>query len=352
MSTTIQIDGVDFLIDGQPTYAGVSHEGRRIEGLLFNSRMIQAIFDDENPATRRTWAYPDTGEWDPDRNVAEFCDALHLYRRYGLLGVTVGLQGGGSVYTSPVYQSTITTAFAPDGSLKGPWLARLSRVLRAADDAGMVVIVNYFYWRQERFECDDAIRRATCHMTQWLLETGYCNVLVDVRNEIKAGPGLLQAEGIGELLQIVRGQTLGGRRLLVGVSTHPQSHLPDGDWADQVDFFMPHGNDSPPETWRHELQALKRSHPLATRPRPILCNEDSVDVRNLDVSVDEGCSWGYYDQGYGCGQFQGKHDWAARPREPRFEHLSGFQTVPVNWSINTDHKRTFFERVRAITGGR
>ncbi len=60
--------------------------------------------------------------------------------------------------------------------------------------------------------------------------------------------------------------------------------------------------------------------------------------------------WGYYDQGYGCGQRQGKHDWTIKDREGRYEDLSDFQTLPVNWSINTDHKRRFFDRVAELTG--
>jgi hypothetical protein len=31
--------------------------------------MVQAIFDDAEPDTRSQWAYPDTGAWDPERNV-------------------------------------------------------------------------------------------------------------------------------------------------------------------------------------------------------------------------------------------------------------------------------------------
>jgi hypothetical protein len=42
----------------------------RIEGLLMNSRMVQGIFDDLNPATRDMWVYPDTQRWDPDREHA------------------------------------------------------------------------------------------------------------------------------------------------------------------------------------------------------------------------------------------------------------------------------------------
>ena len=32
------------------------------------------------------------------------------------------------------------------------------------------------------------------------------------------------------------------------------------------------------------------------------------------------------------------------------DDLSGFQTPPINWGINTAHKRAFFDRVREVTG--
>ena len=138
MKTEIQIDGQKFLINGEPTYAGIDHQGRSVEGLLFNSRMVQAIFDDENPDTVPNWAYPDTGVWDPDRNTDEFCAMLPEYRHYGLLGVTVGLQGGGAIYLPEIYEHYVNSAFRPDGTLKPAYLARLERVLHAADEAGMV----------------------------------------------------------------------------------------------------------------------------------------------------------------------------------------------------------------------
>lgn len=76
MKTTIGISGTRFILNGQPTYLGRFHKGRLIEGLLFNARMVQAIFDDENPATAAQWRYPDTGVWDAKRNTDEFCAAL------------------------------------------------------------------------------------------------------------------------------------------------------------------------------------------------------------------------------------------------------------------------------------
>ena len=57
--TTVRIVGEDFQINNQPTYAGRMWNGHRIEGLLLNSRMVQATFDDLNPETAKRWAYPD-----------------------------------------------------------------------------------------------------------------------------------------------------------------------------------------------------------------------------------------------------------------------------------------------------
>src|SRR5688572_5283454 len=102
MQTHLEIRQDAFYINGKPTYEGVEWEGRRMEGLLLNSRMVQATFDDRNPQTLQRFAYPDTGRWDPRRNTREFIRALSEYRREGLLGVTVNWQGGHPV--QPMYE--------------------------------------------------------------------------------------------------------------------------------------------------------------------------------------------------------------------------------------------------------
>jgi hypothetical protein len=353
MKTIIFIQGTDFFINGEPTYQDRHHEGRRVEGLLLNSRMVQAIFDDENPETVSQWQYPDTKKWDANRNTDEFCAALPSYKEHGLLAVTVGLQGGGPIYNPEIYDHYINSAFDWDGSLKPAYFERLRKILATADSLGLVVIVNYFYWQQNRNFVDDAaIKRATQLATEWLLESGYRNVIIDINNEINKGEGLLESGGIHQLVEIIQGTQLDGDRLLVGTSVHPHNHMPGGKWPELVDFFMPHGNDSPPDLLRQEIRKLKAWNVYVANPRPILINEDSVDVRNLDVAVDEGVSWGYYSQGYGSGYKDKRWDWTIHKREPKQEHLSGFQTPPVNWGINTDLKREFFERVKEITGNR
>jgi hypothetical protein len=352
MTTEISIRGTDFYINGEPTYKDRYHNGRRIEGLLLNSRMVQAIFDDENPTTRGNWEYPDTNKWDPARNTTEFCTALSTYREHGLLAVTVGLQGGGPKYGPDVYDDYINSAFHWNGQLKPQYFDRLDQVLQTADNIGMVVILNYFYWQQNRrFENDPAVRTATRLATEWIVGKGYKNVIVDINNEVQKGSGIFESERVHELIEIVQQTSINNQRLLAGTSIHPLNHNPGGKWSEVADLFFPHGNDSYDEKLRQEIRNLKASPEFQKKPRPILINEDSIDITNLDVAVDEGASWGFYSQGYGSGYQDQRWRWTLREREQSIDKLSGFQTPPVNWNINTDFKRAFFNRVKTISEG-
>ena len=88
--TSVSIVGEAFHLNGHPTYAGREWHGKKIEGLLLNSRMVQGIFDDLNPETRSRWAYPDSKRWDPDRNTREFVLSINLQG-----GSPEGCSGGG-----------------------------------------------------------------------------------------------------------------------------------------------------------------------------------------------------------------------------------------------------------------
>src|SRR3954470_10743634 len=94
LATEVTIHGDQFWIDGDPTYKGRTWNGHRVEGLLFNARMVQGIYDDQNPETVKRWAYADTGRWDAERNTKEFIAAMPEWRKHGLLNFTINLQGG------------------------------------------------------------------------------------------------------------------------------------------------------------------------------------------------------------------------------------------------------------------
>ena len=347
MKTHVEIDGERFLINGRPTYENCDEA---IHGMLFNSRMVQAIFDDKCEETRSRWAYPDTGEWDPERNVAEFCKAMPEYRAHGVLGVTVGLQGGGAIYSPEVYDKYVNSAFTPDGEFRQPYFDRLERVLRTADDLGMVVIVNYFYWKQvEKIPDDDVILDLTARTTEWLLKSGYRNVLVDIANE--SAPfwkrPLCEPENVHKLIEVAKATRLDGRRLPISVSTAGGTNLPIGRWREMEDFHLPHGNGCKPEKLKAKLLELKDSPEHKSHPRPIVVNEDSINMANFEAALECGVSWGFYAQGFGSGY----GGWGKRERETSYEELSGFQTLPVNWTINTPAKKAFFGRVKELTGG-
>ena len=218
--TVVSIRGEQFFINGRPTYEGRTWNGARIEGLLLNSRMVQGIFDDLNPETVATWAYPDTGRWDPERNTREFLAAMPEWRRHGLLCVVVNLQGGsprGYSREQPWHNS----AFEADGSLRPAYMDRLGRIIDRADELGMVVMLGYFYFGQDqRLKDEQAVRRAVDEATNWLLDRGDTNVLVEVNNEcdILYDHPVLRPENVHELISRVRARERDGRRLLVSTS--------------------------------------------------------------------------------------------------------------------------------------
>ncbi len=181
--TNVQIRGDQFLINGVPTYKGRSYEGQRIEGLLMNTRMVQGIFDDENPESVHLWKYPDTGKWDAGRNTREFIAAMPIWKQHGVLSFDICLQGGNPQgYRGD--QPWRNNAFHPDGSLKPDYMARLEKILNAADNLGMVPMVCLFYFGQDQFFAgDEAIRNAVKQSVQWLTSRGYRNILIEVANE-------------------------------------------------------------------------------------------------------------------------------------------------------------------------
>ena len=227
--TKLELDGTQFFINGEVTYRGRSYRGQSLEGLLFNSRMIQAVFDDENPETAKLLAYPDTGTWDAERNTDEFCAVLPVYKRHGLLAFTVGLQGGGSSYAPEVYGHYQMSAFAADGTLKKPYFDRLRRVLKRADDLGMVVIVSYLYVASLRhLDGQAGVDNAVQNATDWLLQTGFENIIVEVMNEVRAGvDGRITPDNVPRYLEMVKGTTLNGRPLSGRYQRLPRQHDPD-----------------------------------------------------------------------------------------------------------------------------
>lgn len=337
--TAVTIVGEDFHINGKPTYPGRVWHGKRIEGLLMNSRMVQGTYDDLNPETVARWAYPDTGKWDADRNTSEFIAAMPQWRKHGLLAFTLNLQGGspeGYSKTQPWHNS----AFTDEGALRPEFMARLARILDRADELGMVALVGYFYFGQDqRLRDEAAVLRATDDATRWLLAGGWRNVLVEVNNEtnVKAyDHDILRPDRVHELILRVRRTERDGRRLLTGTS-YGGGAVPKENVVRASDFLLLHGNGVKVPARIGEMVRQTRAVPGYT-PKPILFNEDDhfdfeKPENNFAAAVGEYASWGYFD-------FRMKG-------EGRDE---GYQSPPVNWGISSERKRGFFRLLAEITG--
>jgi len=336
--TTVSIRGDDFLINGQPTYSGRTWRGNRIEGLLMNSRMVQGVFDDLNPATVGRWAYPDTGRWDPDRNTREFLAAMPRWKRHGLLAFTINLQGGSPEGYSKK-QPWLNSAFDSEGRLLSPYCERLRAILNFADELGMVPIVGYFYFGQdERLNDEAAVLRAVDNATKWILEGNWKNVLVEIANETHPGydHAILMPDRIHELIRRVQGITRSGRRLLASTS-YPGGIIPGEAVVRTADFLLIHGNGIGDPNRIREMVRETRSV-QGTIAKPILFNEDDhfdfdKPMNNCIAAVSEHASWGFFD-------FRGSGEALE----------DGYQSVPVDWGIGSERKRGFFRLLSEITG--
>ena len=370
--TTVSIKDETWLVNGNLTYQGQTFRDWSIEGLLLNSRMVNAIFDDENEHTRFLWHYPDTDAWDPERNTREFLAAMPDYRAHGLLGITVNLQGGApSGYyrmpefrkylasigieiaddllwagvPSPMSQPWHNSAFDADGNLKQSYLDRLTRILDRADDLGMVVILGLFYQGQdERLRDEAAVRHAIDEACRWVLEQGYTNVVIEINNECNTRyeHELLQPERVHEAIALAKDVTRNGRRLLVGTSYSGGGWIPSEAVAKVSDFLLVHGNGITDP--REIADIVDRTRALATyTPKPIVFNEDDhfnfdQPENNFTSALSRYASWGYFDPGEGAG---GQVAFG--------NYRDGYQLVPVNWGLNTARKREFFDFLKEVT---
>jgi hypothetical protein len=329
--TEVSIKDEMFLINGKPTYAGRTWNGKKIEGLLMNSRMVQGTFDDLNPETRKRWAYPDTKAWDPERNTKEFVAAMPEWRRHGLLAITLNLQGGSPEGYSKE-QPWHNSAFTEDGSLRPETMKRLERILIQADELGMVAILGIFYFGQdERLKDEAAVLRAFDGALEWLKAKGYRNVLVEANNEcnVRYDHAILKPERVHELIERAR-----KKGFLAGTS-YGGGTIPKENVVRASDFLLMHGNGVKDPEKIAEMVRKARAVP-GYRPMPILINEDDhfdfeKPVNNMAAAVGEYCSWGYFDPG--------KNDYA-----------DGYQSPPVNWGLNTDRKKAFFAKLKEMAG--
>jgi hypothetical protein len=268
--TRVAIVNGKWHINGSVTYPGA-----RAEGLLMNVRMVNAVFED---AKR-----PDFGA---EANTDEFIAQVPDYVAHGVRAFTLNLQGG-----MPGYEGAVNSAFNADGSLREPYLKRVSRAIEACDRHGAVVILGCYYQRQDQLLTDEAaVRAGVVNAAKWIQANGFANVVLEIANEFGHGGFdhrlLKTAEGQVELIRLAQQAAPG---LLVSTSGLGGGTLPESV-ARASDLLLVHFNGTRLGDIPARTAALKRFG------KPIVCNEDvkvgADGARAAELCVANGASWG------------------------------------------------------------
>lgn len=308
--TKLSIKHEKFLINGNLVYRDIGNVPEKHHGLLMNARFIQGVFDDA--AAPQRFARFGYDRWDPEAQTDRLIKALPDWYRYGLRAFTVGFQGGGPCFT--IDNNTIANnPFGADGtSLNQTYAARMDRLIRAADDAGMVVIASFFYAGQCRHLSDGAaIRNAIKTVSNFLKYAGYTNVIIEVANEMdvrpfESHPLIYYPEGMASLVELARAESGG---LPVGCSG-TGGYL-SREVAEASDVILVHGNGLTRQQYYNMIRTVRSWH----LDRPIVCNEDSQALGNMQTSLDQGVSWGYYND---LTKQEPPTDWGITRGEDRF----------------------------------
>ncbi|MEM6334538.1 MAG: hypothetical protein AAF823_14485 [Planctomycetota bacterium] len=286
----LTIDGTRFRIDGELTYAENAETHADARGMLMNARFIQGVFDDA--AGRGRYARFGYEVYDPEAQTDRLIAALPAWYATGLRAFTVGVQGGGPCFTTPNTEIDNNPFGSKGDELDPAYAARLDRLIRAADAAGMGVIVSFLYGHQTlRLEDDAAVERAVTTGARFLQEGGYTNCLIEVANEHDVGPFrerpiVFEPYGVARLIEVARRESGG---ILTGCSG--QGGSVSRPIVEASDVVLIHGNGCSRQRYRNTIRQARGWGP----GKPVVCNEDSPALSNLAVSVAEGVSWGYYN---------------------------------------------------------
>lgn len=328
--TVVSIKGDKICINGTETFKGKTWRGYSIEGLLPNSRMANAVFDDETDSTRYKWVYPDTKKWDAERNTNEFIEQLPIYRKKGLLAIGVNLQGGSPQGYSKG-QPWCNTAITPDGGLKPAYMDRMGKIIEKADELGMVVIMGIYYFGQEKYINDEAaVKKGIKNTVEWVLKNNYTNVLLEINNECDFyhKHSILKPARVHEAILYAKSIQVNGKRLLVSTS-NGGGKCPTSEMVKAADFILLHGNGlNDPKRIVNIVEKVRSIDTYTSKP--IIFNEDDhydfeKPINNFVAATSVGVSWGFFDY-----------------RRSGEDFNEGFQCVPVDWRINSDRKKGFF----------
>jgi hypothetical protein len=170
------------------------------------------------------------------------------------------------------------------------YASRMHRLIQAADDLGMIVIVSYLYPGQvHRLQDARAVLNAVRTASRYLRSGAYANVIIEVCNEFnlcKANPLVGTPEGMVALMEIARQESGGMPVGCSGTGGYVNEQI-----TKESDIILIHGNGLSRQKYYNAVNQVREWGP----GKPVVCNEDSQAIGNMEVACRMGTSWGYYN---------------------------------------------------------
>jgi hypothetical protein len=149
-----------------------------------------------------------------EEDTQELIDNLPVFKSYGVNTVSVFFMGSrfGDV-----------KGFKPDTTLAEKYAKRMGRIIKAADQEGMVVIVGCLYWSTSKAKEDlthweqDEANQAVAHVAEWLKENEYRNVIVDPDNE-----GMASRANSWDIGKMITAAKAVDSDVVMGYNNHPK----------------------------------------------------------------------------------------------------------------------------------
>jgi len=179
-------------------------------------------------------------------------------------------------------------------------------------------------------------------MVNWLHDKKYRNVLIEINNETQGeiknyDHEILLHQRVDELITLAKSITRDGYKYPVSVSFNAFT-VPTPNVVKVADYILFHCNSlKKHENFVNHIAKVKTA--VGDRNIPIMINEDDnfafeTDTSHFKTAIENYISWGYFD-------YRKKGDKDLK---------NGFQTLPVDWGINSPNKKAFFEKVKEISG--
>jgi hypothetical protein len=147
--------------------------------------------------------------------------------------------------------------------------------------------------------------------SRFLKDGGYTNVIVEVANEMNGGeysvhPLISTPEGMASLIDLARSESGGLPTGCSGTGGYLAKEV-----CQSSDVVLFHGNS---QTRQRIYKMINQAREWAPG-KPLVCNEDSQAIGNMATAMENGASWGYYNN---MTKQEPPTDWSVTAGEDRF----------------------------------